>query len=645
MTSLRIALTELRRVTAGRLPRLALVAVVLVPTLYGGLYLYANHDPYARLDRVPAALVVDDTGARAPDGTRVHAGADVAGELVSTHDFDWDEVSAAAAQDGVRDGTYDFALTIPRGFSAALTSTADLDPRRARLRMTTNDANSYLSTTIADNVTDGVRDALAKRVSTQAATRFLLGVSQTRTSLVDAADGAGALTRGAATAQSGAHDLAGGADRLGTGAGALAGGADRLSAGLGTLSDATSSLPAQTRRLADGARRVADGNAEIAATGREAAAASADAQQRYLEARGQLKALMAEQGLTDAQQQELLGAYDTAGAPLADADARVEDASTRLDRLAGGADQVADGTEGLAASTPALVDSVSSADAGAGELASGARDLDTGAGSLAAGAHRLEDGLGRLHGGAAELRDGLREGVDELPAVGATARTRLAQTIGDPVAVDDVSQASAGSYGAGLAPFFLSLAAWIGAYVLFLLVRPLSARATAANQTPLRVAVGGWLTPALVGVAQMALLATTVLLGLRIMPVDVLSTVAFLVLLSATFVAIVHALNAWFGVPGQFLGLVLMVAQLVTAGGTFPWQTIPEPLHPLHHVLPMSYAVDGLRQLMYGGLGSLVLRDCLVLAGYLVAAVGLAAVAARRQRVWRPKRVKPELVL
>ena len=64
MTAIRLALTELRRVTAGRLPRAALIALVLVPTLYGGLYLYANKDPYGGLERVPAAVVVE---ARAGD--------------------------------------------------------------------------------------------------------------------------------------------------------------------------------------------------------------------------------------------------------------------------------------------------------------------------------------------------------------------------------------------------------------------------------------------------------------------------------------------------------------------------------------------------------------------------------------------------
>ena len=57
----------------------------------------------------------------------------------------------------------------------------------------------------------------------------------------------------------------------------------------------------------------------------------------------------------------------------------------------------------------------------------------------------------------------------------------------------------------------------------------------------------------------------------------------------------------WLGSVGQFLGLVLMVLQLVTAGGTFPWQTLPAPLAALHHVLPMGYVVDAMRQFMYGG--------------------------------------------
>ena len=211
------------------------------------------------------------------------------------------------------------------------------------------------------------------------------------------------------------------------------------------------------------------------------------------------------------------------------------------------------------------------------------------------------------------------------------------------MAISTVGQANAGSYGAGLAPFFLGLAIWIGAFVLFLLVRPLSPRALASRQPAVRTAVAGWLPAAVLGVAQVVVLyaAVTVLVGIH--PAHPVAALAFLILTSASFVAIVHALNASFGAVGKFLGLVILILQLISAGGTFPWQTLPSPLYPLHAVLPMGYVVDGLRHLVYGG--SLPVVDPLVLGAYLVGGLVVAAFAAHRRRVWTVSQLKPELVL
>lgn len=629
MTGFRMALNELRRITAGRLPKVAVVALVLVPTMYAGLYLWANYDPYGNLDQVPAALVVDDTGAVLPDGSSLDAGRQVADDLLDRGDFDWSEVSRTEAEDGVKEGRYDFALLVPRDFSASLASNADLDPQRARLSLLTNDANSYLSTTIAGTVTDRVRDALASQVGAEAATTFLTGFADIRTQLADAADGAGTLSDGLGEARSGARQLSGGAGRLSDGAG-------ELSTGLGTLADKTSTLPAQTRRLAAGARKVARADQQIADLGQQAAQAAQQIDRARVERRRELVRQMRDQGLTPEQQQAVLAVYDDLGSAVADGTRTVRRTSGRLDRLAAGADQVADGNEALAAAVPALVD-------GIGRARSGAVRLRDGADELAAGADELGTGLKKLDRGAGRLQRGLTKGVEQVPDVDGSTRERLADTIGDPVRVASRSDATAGTYGAGLAPFFLSLAAWIGGYVLFLLVRPLSPRALAGDQHPLRVALGGWLAPVLLGAAQMVVMATIVFGVLDIVPANIPGALAFLVLTSAVFVAMVHALATWFGKAGQFIGLVLMVLQLITAGGTFPWQTLPPALHPLHHALPMSYAVDGLRQLVYGGLDVRVLSDVLVLLGWLVAALAATTVAARRQRVWSLKTVSPEL--
>ena len=47
---------ELRRLTSTRMRVIALIALILVPVLYGGLYLWANQDPYAKFSEVPVAL-------------------------------------------------------------------------------------------------------------------------------------------------------------------------------------------------------------------------------------------------------------------------------------------------------------------------------------------------------------------------------------------------------------------------------------------------------------------------------------------------------------------------------------------------------------------------------------------------------------
>src|SRR3954465_11355296 len=108
-----MAFGELRRISAGRLPKIAVLALSIIPLLYGGLYLYANHDPYGNLKRVPAALVVQDTGATPPQRTRLNAGEQVAHDLLASKSFAWVRTSEGDAQDGVRTGRYDFAITLP----------------------------------------------------------------------------------------------------------------------------------------------------------------------------------------------------------------------------------------------------------------------------------------------------------------------------------------------------------------------------------------------------------------------------------------------------------------------------------------------------------------------------------------------------
>ncbi|OIH95754.1 MULTISPECIES: YhgE/Pip domain-containing protein [unclassified Curtobacterium] len=692
MTTTSLVRAELARLTATPLARLAFIALMVVPLLYGGAYLWANRDPYAKLDQIPAAIVDLDAGATL-DGDHVDYGTDVADEAIDGGDFKWTETTAADARSGVRNGTYDFVVTIPHDFSEHLVSAQSDDPTQAQLVMTTADTNSYLASTIAEQAGKTMRTAVAERVGKQAAKSLLVGLADVRDSLGDAVDGADQLASGSAKADTGAHTLADGTAQLSAGAASLAdgtaslpsqtqrldsgaqqvaSGASTLASGLASAQQQTAALPAQTQQLNAGAQQVAAGNEQLADT---IDSYSADVESlRPVDAATVLADITDNlpEGveLTEEQQAALQATVTDAVTRVnsagASAKSTYETTKTSVDRLRDGSAQVAAGTSSLASAAPTLASGISSAATGASTLSSGASQvaagtsklaaaaptLSSGAASLASGAaaadrgaSSLASGLDELKKGSAKLAHSLDEGRTKIPASDASQRESQASVISDPVTVGDDNVAAASNYGAGLAPFFISLAAWIGMYALFLILKPISKRAITAARKPLAVVFGGWLTPALLGLVQMAALFLIVRFALDLDVVHAGGTIGVMVLASATFAAIIMALNVLLGSVGQFLGLVLMLVQLVTAGGTFPWQTLPGPLAALHFALPMTYSVDAIRQTMYGGDLGAAWSDAGVLLCWLLGALLVSFVVTARQTRSRTLRdLRPSLI-
>ena len=643
---------EFARLTATRMGTISLIALMTVPIVYGGLYLYGNEDPYDKLDRVPAALVIDDTGATVDDSP-VNYGQDAADELLDDASFGWTVTTASEAKAGVVDGTYDFAVTFPATFSGDIASATDDAPRQAQLVLTTNDTNSYLSTTIAKQASATIRTAIAESVGDAASRQLLDGIADIRDGFVDASDGAAQLADGASDAATGASDAADGAAEaadgaksLSSGSATLATGAASLSSGLATLDDKASSLPSSAKKLASGASKVAAGAASAASSAKDLAAVTKQAAALTPTIRGQVSDVFDAYGVDANTKAGILAELDG----LTKATTGINDGVSGklvpgLGTLSTGASQVATGAESLSSAAPTLVSAIDSAAAGAKKVSRGASDLSSGASKLSTGVSTLSDGLGdlstgvdKLSDGSTELSDSLADGLDDIPATTAAGRAATATAISDPVNVDQQAITEASNYGAGLAPFFISLAAWIGMYALFLLIRPLSRRALTAVRRPIRTTLAGWATPAALGALQMVALFLVVTLGLHLAVANGLGLLAFMVFVSITFAAIVLALNVLLGSVGQFLGLLLMVVQLVTAGGTFPWQTLPGPLAFLHQVLPMSHAVEGVRQLMYGGTSDALVAAVVPLVFWLLGSLTAAALGALKQGRFRTLR-------
>ena len=264
----RLARFELRRFR-GPLPRAALIFVMLVPTLYGAIYLSANWDPYGRLSRLPVAVVNADVPTTFQNET-IAAGADFVSELKKGAAFQYHDVDEPTAQQGLRDGDYYLVISVPADFSTSLVSGAGDDPQRAKVMLYRNDANGF----VVGSITGSAQNSIARAVNEAAEVAYFNAVfanlTKIRDGMVDAQRGAAELAKGLTSAQQGASALhagttkaAAGARQLATGASTLATGLENAETGASSLSSGLSELKTGTKKLRSGADQVADGTQQL----------------------------------------------------------------------------------------------------------------------------------------------------------------------------------------------------------------------------------------------------------------------------------------------------------------------------------------------------------------------------------------------
>ncbi|MEW2165808.1 YhgE/Pip domain-containing protein [Streptomyces sp. NPDC007084] len=694
MRSPKLAALELRRFGRGKLPRAALVALLLLPLLYGALYLWSFWDPYGRLDRIPVALVNDDKGATAA-GKRIEVGDDITEGLRDSDTFEWHEVTAAEARRGIEDGTYYLSLTMPGDFSERIASSSGSSPETSALQVRTNDANNYIVGQISRTVFSEVRTAASTKASRSFLDKIFISFSDIHGKTVQAAEGADELNGGLGKAKKGSKNLADGLGEAKKGSGKLAGGLRKLNTGAGDLEDGSRQVADGTQRLADKVNGVAgevgpflkDNEKSIGDTAQLVADSTAGIRRNLntlvktapLAAKGAHKASDALDAVYHARCETLpvpdpacpelkkarkaasdvVTVADDVNTLIDDQDGDLAAMDRNLKTLGKQAQALADRSPHLSEDLDDAVSKINKLNEGAAKVAKGAKrlhsglgtaktgatDLDGGLGRLTSGANKLDGGLYKLVGGSDKLAGGLHDGARKIPDYDKHDRDQRTHVMADPVQLASRDLHKAPNYGTGFAPYFIPLSLWVGAMVAYMLIQPLNRRALAAGASAWRIALAGWLPVAAVGVLQTAALMAVLHWAIGLQMVRAAGTVGFLFLVAACFAAIVQWLNARFGAAGRILVLALLMLQLTSAGGTYPVETSPGFFNAIHPFLPMSYVVEALRRLITGGGLGPVWLACAVLSAFTAAALALTALSAHRRQVWTLDRLHPELSL
>ena len=380
-----------------------------------------------------------------------------------------------------------------------------------------------------------------------------------------------------------------GVDKLDSGATAVAQGA-------GTLRDGITKLDSGAATLADGSAKLADGTGKVA----DGASTLNNGASQLAEGTGELK--------------------------------------NGTGNLHNGAQQLADGEK-------EAVDGQNKLHEGATTLQDGSSQLADGTGKLNSSTGQIADGAGQLKDGTGQLSTGLQNGTRQIPNLNEEQQKDVASVMSSPVDLEHSSLANGRNYGEGMGPFFMCLALWIGGLMLVQTLRPLNNRALASKAPTARIILGSWLPFGLIGIAQAVLMFAAVKFGLGFQMAHPWLAFLFLCFVATIFTLFIHGVVVFFGSPGKLIALIIMILQLITAGGTMPYETLPHAMRWMHDFFPMGYAVTGMRRLSYGINESSLMPIMMYLLLWGAVGLVLGYLGTRRDRIWSLKKLIPEITV
>jgi putative membrane protein len=439
---------ELRGIGRNRMLLVSVVGVLMIPVMYSSMFLGAFWDPYGHLDKMPIAIVNEDTGYTF-EGEALHVGDDLVTELKENPKFDWQFVDRATAEAGLADHSYYMAIEIPQRFSEQTATLSSEKPEPARLTYLANESYNYLASQIGNKAVDTMKAELNKEVTSAYARTVFGQVEELAGGLHQASDGAGELASGTQKAQDGAElvrqnlaklvsgsmtlqdgvaKLSDGGAELAKGSAGAASGASSLAGGLTQLEAAQQQLAAATTELSDGAgalgagaAKLGDGVGQLAGAGNELAKGAVQAQQGGAQLAGGLEASAAGEQRLAAAAAELANSLAKLGQEQPElAEGEGYAALLKASReLAAGVAESAEGQQQLKTGAAAVKAGLDGVSGGLQTLSGKLDDTATAAKTLGEGGQKLAAGAGQLQSGMTQFGAKLTEagkGADTLAA-------------------------------------------------------------------------------------------------------------------------------------------------------------------------------------------------------------------------------------
>ncbi|ALQ66828.1 YhgE/Pip domain-containing protein [Bacillus thuringiensis] len=387
-----------------------IIAVLFVPILYAGMFLWAFWDPYKQLDDLPVAVVNLDKGA-VFDGKPIEVGKGLVDNLKDNTSFKWEFVSEKEAKKGMEGRKYYMLVRIPDDFSSNATTLLKDDPKPLNLEYIPNESLNFLSSQIGGTAIEKIKGEVSSTLTKTYAEKMFDSIQDVSKGLADGAEGANKLHDGSSELHDGSskvtdglHTLQGKSGEMKDGVGKLADGSNKLVDGSGKVTAGLNTLNSKTGigKLQDGSGKVTDG-------------------------------LNTLNGKT--------GEMQTGIGKLVDGSGKVTNGLNTLNSKTG---ELRDGSEKVTRGLNKLVSK-------SGELQTGTTDLSNGMGKLAEGQSQLEKGSQEIQKGLQELNSnvqksavGLEEMQSKVPSILNTVNEKIDGAGANINQLNELTQSTAG---------------------------------------------------------------------------------------------------------------------------------------------------------------------------------------------------------
>ncbi|MCC5800946.1 YhgE/Pip domain-containing protein [Rossellomorea vietnamensis] len=649
MKGFALILQDLKAMLSHKHRRIALGFLLLVPLIYSGLFLSGYWNPYGKLEQLPVAIVNEDEGAVMEDEP-IEAGKDFVKELKESEDLNFKFVSTAKAKEGLKEGAYYMIVTIPEDFSKKVSTLMDEHPEPAELLYMDNPGKNFVASQISSSATEKMKSKLSDTISKSYADGVFSKFEEVGKGLTKASDGASRLHNGIADEKAGMDTLAAGINGLGEGSEKLQAGSEKLSTGAGSLESSLQHLHSSSVQLAGGMKSLSQagekmnmGTEQLADQTKKLAGAESQLQQQQSEANDTAEKLESQlqtyqESHPEAKNDREFKRIQELSEKLTASTSELENGQSKLhqqsEQLAGGQSQLhagfsrftdklnqaSDGASELATGSKALSSGFTDWNKGFTTLTAGIDSLSTGSEKLSSGVSALNQGLTELESGSGELSTKLADAAEKTSEVHSTEE--LSSMFSDPVHLVKSNVSKVPNYGTGIAPYFLSLALYVGG-IMAANILPLGRR-NDLHVNGTTHFINKWGLVFAIGSIQALIVDGVLLFGFHLEVVNVPLFILSSIIVSFTFMTFIFMLITVFGFVGKFLAVTFLVLQLATCGGTFPRDLNSPILRIIGENLPMAHSLSSFQEVITLGDFTQLAHQLWILFAYLAVAGGIA---------------------